>query len=186
MVGIRIFATGGIGGVHREGHKSMDISADLQELANTNVAVVCGGAKAILDLSLTVEYLETYGVPVIGFGTNEFPAFYSRNSGISLDYRLETAKEIAHFLRTKWEMDLKGGVVIANPIPEEHSMDHMVILEAVDKAVQDAKKMGIRGKDTTPYLLSKVKEITGGKSLEANIELVYNNARLAAEIAKEF
>jgi len=184
MAGIQIFATGGIGGVHKGGENSMDISADLQELAKTDVAVVCSGAKAILDLSLTIEYLETYGVPVIGYRTSEFPAFYSRNSGESVNYRLDDVKEIAEFLQTKWALKLRGGVVIANPIPEEHSMKYDEVNEVVNLAIAEAESNNIRGKDISPFLLSKIEELTGGESLRSNIELVYANVRLAASIAK--
>ncbi|SHF34017.1 pseudouridine-5'-phosphate glycosidase [Marinitoga hydrogenitolerans DSM 16785] len=184
MAGIKIFATGGIGGVHRNAQETFDISADLQELANTNVAVVCAGAKSILDLGLTLEYLETFGVPVIGYKTVELPAFYTRKSGFNVNYRLDTPKEIAEFLKVKWELNLKGGAVIANPIPEEYQMNFDEISNAIETALDEANKLGIKGKDTTPFLLEKVKEITGGKSLESNIQLVYNNAKLAAQIAQ--
>lgn len=185
LAGIRVFATGGIGGVHREAQETFDISADLQELANTNVAVVCAGAKSILDLGLTLEYLETFGVPVVGYKTDELPAFYTRRSGFKLDYRLDTPEEIAKAIFVKWQLGLKGGVVVANPIPEEYEMDYDVINKAIEDALLEAKEKGIKGKETTPFLLAKVKEITGGKSLESNIQLVYNNAKLAAEIAVE-
>lgn len=185
LAGIRVFATGGIGGVHREAQETFDISADLQELANTNVAVVCAGAKSILDLGLTLEYLETFGVPVLGYKTDELPAFYTRKSGFKLDYRLDTPEEIAKAIFVKWQLGLKGGVVVANPIPEEYEMDYEVINKAIEDAFLEAKEKGIKGKETTPFLLAKVKEITGGKSLESNIQLVYNNAKLAAEIAVE-
>lgn len=185
LAGIRVFATGGIGGVHREAQETFDISADLQELANTNVAVVCAGAKSILDLGLTLEYLETFGVPVVGYKTDELPAFYTRRSGFKLDYRLDTPEEIAKAIFVKWQLGLKGGVVVANPIPEEYEMDYDVINKAIEDALLEAKEKGIKGKETTPFLLAKVKEITGGKSLESNIQLVYNNAKLASEIAVE-
>lgn len=185
LAGIRVFATGGIGGVHREAQETFDISADLQELANTNVAVVCAGAKSILDLGLTLEYLETFGVPVVGYKTDELPAFYTRRSGFKLDYRLDTPEEIAKSIFVKWQLGLKGGVVVANPIPEEYEMDYDVINKAIEDALLEAKEKGIKGKETTPFLLAKVKEITGGKSLESNIQLVYNNAKLASEIAVE-
>ncbi|HMM70005.1 MAG TPA: pseudouridine-5'-phosphate glycosidase [Gudongella oleilytica] len=183
MAGIRVFATGGVGGVHRGAEKTMDISADLEELAMTEVAVVCAGAKSILDLGLTLEYLETKGVPVLGYQTEELPAFYTRKSGFSVDYKADTPEEIADILRTKWDLGLKGGALIANPIPEEYSMDADLITRVIEDAVKEAEALGIKGKDTTPFLLAKIKEITGGESLESNIQLVYNNARLAAKIA---
>lgn len=184
MAGIRVFATGGVGGVHRGAEKTMDISADLEELAMTEVAVVCAGAKSILDLGLTLEYLETKGVPVLGYQTEELPAFYTRKSGFAVDYKVDTPEEIADILRTKWDLGLKGGALIANPIPEEYSMDADLITRVIEDAVKEAEALGIKGKDTTPFLLAKIKEITGGESLESNIQLVYNNARLAAEIAR--
>lgn len=183
--GIKVFATGGIGGVHRGAEETFDISADLQELANTNVAVVCAGAKSILDLGLTLEYLETHGVPVVGFRTWELPAFYTRKSGFKVDYRVEDAKELALALKAKWDLELRGGIVVANPIPEEYQMDYNTINSAIGEALLEANERGIKGKDTTPFLLSKVKELTKGDSLEANIQLVYNNARVAAELAVE-
>jgi pseudouridine-5'-phosphate glycosidase len=185
LAGIKVFVTGGIGGVHREAQQTFDISADLQELANTNVAVVCAGAKAILDIGLTLEYLETQGVPVVGFRTDELPAFYTRRSGFSVDYRVDSALELAKAIKCKWDLGLKGGLVIANPIPEEHQIDYDLINDAINKAVKEAKEKGIHGKESTPFLLSKVKDITGGKSLGANIELVYNNAKVGAELAVE-
>lgn len=185
MAGIKVFVTGGIGGVHREAENTMDISADLQELANTNVAVVCAGAKSILDIALTLEYLETHGVPVAGYQTEEFPAFYTRKSGFKVDYKVDTPEEMAAALKAKWEMNLKGGVVIANPIPAEHELDYDLITNAIEKALLEAKKQGIKGKESTPFLLAKVKEVTEGKSLKANLELVYNNAQVGAKIAKE-
>jgi len=183
--GIKIFATGGIGGVHRGAEKTFDISADLQELVRTPVAVVCSGAKAILDLPLTKEYLETMGVPIIGFRTDEFPAFYCRESGLKVDYVVNDEKEAAGIIRVMQDLGLRGGMIIANPIPEEYalSMEHMN--EMIEEAVRAAEKEGIKGKRLTPYLLNKIKELTGGKSLKANIELVKNNARLAAKIAYE-
>ncbi len=184
MAGIRVFATGGIGGVHRGAEVTMDISADLEELAMTPVLVVCAGAKSILDLGLTLEYLETKGVPVIGYQTEELPAFYTRKSGFNVDYRLDTPEEIAAAFRAKLGMDLKGGMLVTNPIPEAYSMDPEVINKAIDDAVAEANRKGIRGKQTTPFLLAKIKDITGGDSLASNIQLVYNNARLAAQIAK--
>jgi pseudouridine-5'-phosphate glycosidase len=183
MAGIKIFATGGIGGVHRGAERSFDISADLQELAHTDVAVVCAGVKSILDLGLTLEYLETYGVPILGYKTKEFPAFYTQKSGFEVDYQLNTAKQIAKFLKVKWEMNLKGGVVIANPIPTEFQLDYNSINEIINSAILESEDNGIKGKETTPFLLDKVKELTYGKSLEANVQLVFNNAKLAAQIA---
>ncbi len=185
MAGIEVFVTGGIGGVHRHAQETFDISADMQELANTNVTVVCAGAKAILDLPLTLEYLETFGVPVLGYKTDELPAFYTRTSGLKVDQRVETPKEIADIIKMKRAMALKGGVLVTNPIPEEYSYDPKKINEAIEEALKDADRDGIKGKDTTPYLLAKITEITGGGSLDANIELVYNNAHLGAKIAKE-
>ena len=185
MAGIRVFATGGIGGVHRGAELTMDISADLEELAQTGVLVVCAGAKSILDLGLTLEYLETKGVPVIGYQTGELPAFYTRKSGFNVDYRLDSPGEIAAAFRAKMEMGLAGGMLVTNPIPEEYSMDPDVINRAIDEAVEEAKAQGIHGKQTTPFLLAKIKDITGGDSLASNIRLVYNNAELAAKIAAQ-
>lgn len=184
--GIKVFVTGGIGGVHREAQQTFDISADLDEFARTNVCVVCAGAKAILDLPLTLEYLETKGVPVLGYQTKELPAFYTRTSGLSVDYQVDSPEEIAAIMKAKWDMKLDGGLVIANPIPEEYSMEPAVINKAIDEALEEAKKQNIKGKDTTPFLLAKVKEITGGESLDSNIQLVFNNAKLGARIAKEY
>ena len=181
--GIRVFATGGIGGVHRGAETTMDISADLEELAETPVCVVCAGAKSILDLNLTMEYLETKGVPVIGFGTDELPAFYTRKSGIPVPWRSDDPKEIADAIRASEQLGYPGGMLVVNPIPEEYSMDADVINKAIDDAVREANAQGIRGKETTPFLLAKIKDITGGSSLAANIQLVYNNVRLAAKIA---
>ena len=183
MAGISVFATGGIGGVHRGAETSMDISADLEELARTPVMVICAGAKSILDLGLTLEYLETHGVPVIGYGTKELPAFYTRKSGFSVDYELDSPEELAQAFFAKQDMGLGGGMLVANPIPEEHSMDSEAIGRAIDEAVAEARSRGIHGKELTPFLLAKIKDITGGDSLEANIQLVYNNARLAAGTA---
>jgi pseudouridine-5'-phosphate glycosidase len=183
LAGIKVFATGGVGGVHRGAETTMDISADLEELARTPVMVICAGAKSILDLGLTLEYLETKGVPVIGYGTEELPAFYTRTSGFKVDYRLDTPEELAAAFRAKQEMGLVGGMLVTNPIPEEYSMPADRINAAIDEAVADAKRLGIRGKETTPYLLARIKDITGGDSLAANIELVLNNARLAAKVA---
>lgn len=185
LAGIKVFVTGGIGGVHRDGERTMDISADLQELANTNVAVICAGAKSILDINLTLEYLETHGVPVIGYGTDEFPAFYTRKSGFKADYRVDSPDVVARALKAKWDLNLKGGVVIGNPIPEEFEMDYDVITKAIEDALLEAKENGISGKQTTPFLLAKVKALTGGTSLVSNIELVYNNARVGSQIAIE-
>ncbi|WP_105619939.1 pseudouridine-5'-phosphate glycosidase [Vallitalea okinawensis] len=185
LAGIRVFGTGGIGGVHRGAENTFDISADLQELAHTDVAVVCAGAKSILDLGLTLEYLETYGVPVVGYQTEELPAFYTRKSGFNVDYRCDTPKEIADALKAKWGLNLNGGMVIANPIPEEYSMDFDTIAKAIDDALKEADEKDIKGKESTPFLLDKIKQITGGSSLESNIRLVYNNVALAAEIAIE-
>ncbi len=183
MAGIRVFATGGIGGVHRGAETTMDISADLEELAQTPVVVVCAGAKAILDLGLTLEYLETKGVTVVGYGTEELPAFYSRKSGFGVDYRMDTPEEIAKAFHVKQELGLCGGMLVTNPIPEEYSMPEDVINAAIDKAVAECSAQGVHGKETTPFLLKRVKELTGGESLESNIQLVYNNARLAAKTA---
>jgi len=185
MAGIKIFATGGIGGVHRGAETTMDISADLEELAHTPVMVVCAGAKSILDLGLTLEYLETHGVPVIGFGTKELPAFYTRKSGFGVDYEIDTPAELARAFHVQQELGLESGMLVTNPIPEEFSMDPTVINKAIEDAVAEAKAQGIHGKETTPFLLAKIKDITGGDSLHSNIELVFNNARLAAETAVE-
>ena len=183
MAGIRIFATGGIGGVHRGAQQTMDISADLQELAHTPVMVVCAGAKSILDLGLTLEYLETNGVPVIGYGTKELPAFYTRSSGFSVDYRMDTPEELAAAFKAQNDMALGGGMLVTNPIPQEYAMPADVINAAIDQAVSEAKAQGIHGKETTPFLLARVAELTGGDSLASNIQLVFNNARLAARTA---
>ena len=185
LAGIRVFATGGVGGVHRGAETTMDISADLEELARTPVMVICAGAKSILDLGLTLEYLETKGVPVIGYGTEELPAFYTRKSGFKVDYRLDTPEEVAKAFIAKQEMGLGGGMLVTNPIPEEYSMDADRINAAIDEAVADANRLGIHGKETTPYLLARIKDLTGGDSLSSNIQLVLNNARLAARVAKE-
>lgn len=180
---IEVFVTGGIGGVHREAEKTMDISADLQELAKTNVAVVCAGAKSILDLGLTLEYLETQGVPVVGFGTDSLPAFYTRTSPFNVNFRLDSPEAVAEMIKTKWELGLDGGVVIANPIPEEDAMEESFINNVIEKALGEAREKQIGGKQVTPFLLGKVKELTDGKSLVANIALVKNNARVGAKIA---
>ena len=185
MAGISVFATGGIGGVHRGAETTMDISADLEELGQTPVMVICAGAKSILDLGLTLEYLETKGVPVIGYGTDELPAFYTRKSGFGVDYRLDTPAELAAAFHAQREMGLKGGMLVTNPIPEEYSMDADVINAAIDKAVAECKAQGIHGKATTPFLLARIKDITGGDSLDSNIQLVFNNARVAAKTAAE-
>lgn len=186
LAGIGIFATGGIGGVHRGAEVTMDISADLEELAKTPVMVICAGAKSILDLGLTLEYLETKGVPVIGYQTKELPAFFTRQSGFMLNTTLNTPKEIAESFYVQQKLDFGSGMVVANPIPEAHAIDSRLINDAINNAVKKAKESGIHGKDTTPYLLNEIKEITGGKSLEANIQLVLNNAKLAAQIACEY
>jgi pseudouridine-5'-phosphate glycosidase len=183
LAGIKVFVTGGIGGVHREAQETFDISADLTELANTNVAVICAGVKSILDLGLTLEYLETQGVPVIGFKTNELPAFYTRQSGHQLLHRVESAEELALIIKTKWDLQLKGGIVVANPIPEQFAMDFHYINQVINQALEKAKELGISGKNTTPFLLAEIKEITGGKSLESNIQLVFNNAKVGAELS---
>jgi len=183
MAGIKVFATGGIGGVHREAETTMDISADLQELANTNVAVVCAGVKSILDIGLTLEHLETHGVPVIGYKTEEMPAFYTIDSGFKVDYQVDSAEQIAATLSAKWQLGLDGGVVIANPIPAEHSMDAELINSTINQAIVDMKEQGVSGKASTPFLLARIAQVTEGKSLEANIQLVYNNAALGAQIA---
>ena len=186
MAGISISATGGIGGVHRGAEVTMDISADLEELGNTPVMVVCAGAKSILDLGLTLEYLETKGVPVIGYGTDELPAFYTRHSGFGVDYRADSPEELAAMFKAQRDLGLKGGMLVTNPIPEEYSMDKAVIDAAIDQAIKEASEKGIKGKETTPFLLAKVVELTGGDSLDSNIALVLNNARLAAKTAAEF
>ncbi|MCD8382328.1 MAG: pseudouridine-5'-phosphate glycosidase [Clostridiales bacterium] len=185
LAGISVFATGGIGGVHRGAETTMDISADLEELAQTPVMVICAGAKSILDLGLTLEYLETKGVPVIGYGTSELPAFYTRKSGFGVDYELDTPAEVAAAFRAQRELGLKGGMLVTNPIPEEYSMDADVINRAIDEAVAEANAQGIHGKQTTPFLLARIKDLTGGDSLDSNIQLVFNNARLASAVATE-
>ncbi|WP_038195034.1 pseudouridine-5'-phosphate glycosidase [Vibrio nigripulchritudo] len=183
MAGIKVFATGGIGGVHRGAETSFDVSADLQELANTNVAVVCAGAKSILDIGLTLEYLETHGVPVIGYQTDTLPAFYTRESEFGVDYTLETPEQIATALKAKWELGLNGGAVIANPIPEQYAMNKAEIDEVIAHAIEEMDSKGIKGKESTPFLLAKVAEKTAGNSLASNIQLVLNNAKLAAQVA---
>lgn len=184
MAGIRVFATGGIGGVHRGAQQTFDISADLEELAQTPVMVVCAGAKSILDLGLTLEYLETKGVPVIGYGIEELPAFYTRHSGFKVDYRIDTPEELAAAFKAKMDCGLKGGMLVTNPIPEEFSMPKEVIDKAIEQALREMDEAGIHGKQCTPFLLAKVKDLTGGESLASNIQLVLNNARLAAKTAK--
>lgn len=185
LAGIKVFGTGGIGGVHRGAENTFDISADLQELAHTNVAVVCAGAKSILDLGLTLEYLETQGVPVVGFGTEELPAFYTRKSGFKVDYRIDSEKDLALALKAKWDLGLCGGMVIANPIPAQYEMDYDTITGAIEKALKEAEEKGIKGKEITPFLLAKIKDITDGASLDSNIQLVYNNVKVAAQLAVE-
>jgi len=201
MAGIRVFATGGIGGVHRGAETTMDISADLEELANTPVMVVCAGAKSILDLGLTLEYLETKGVPVIGYGTDELPAFYTRRSGFGVDYRVDTPAQLAAMFKAQQELGMKGGMLVTNPIPEQYAMDKAVIDKAIDQAlaesheqgidaaidqaVRESREKGIHGKETTPFLLARVVELTGGDSLESNIQLVLNNAVVASRTASE-
>ncbi|MGL4858513.1 MAG: pseudouridine-5'-phosphate glycosidase [Enterobacteriaceae bacterium] len=184
MAGIKVFATGGIGGVHRGAETTFDISADLQELAKTNVAVVCAGAKSILDLGLTLEYLETQGVPVIGYQTRSLPAFFCRTSAFEVPITLDSAQQIARAMQAKWQIPLQGGLVVANPIPEQYAMPENAINQAIEQALQESVEQGIIGKESTPFLLARVCELTGGESLAANIQLVLNNARLAAQIAR--
>lgn len=184
MAGVRVFATGGIGGVHRHGEVTMDVSADLQELAHTPVAVVCAGAKQILDIGRTLEYLETMGVPVIGNGTADFPAFYCRRSGFPVDYAARDEEEIASIIHAKWALGLSGGVLIGNPIPEEYGMDNAYMESIIDEALAAADAEGIRGKNITPFLLARIKDLTGGSSFDANVHLALNNASVAAKIAK--
>ena len=186
QAGIELFVTGGIGGVHRGASETMDISSDLQELAKTNVTVICAGAKAILDLPLTMEYLETMGVPVLGYQTEELPAFYTRESGLKVNYRIDSPKEAALIMKQKKDNNLQGGILITNPIPEEYAMDKKVIDDAIEKALKMADEQGIKGKAVTPFLLKTIVELTGGDSLESNIKLVLNNAMLGAKIAKEY
>ena len=185
QAGIEVFVTGGIGGVHRRAQESMDISADLQELGKTNVTVVCAGAKAILDLPLTLEYLETMGVPVLGYQTKELPAFYTAHSGLNVDYAIESPEEAAKIIFEKRNNKLQGGILITNPIPEQYAMDAKVINDAIEKALAIADEQGIKGKEITPFLLKNIVDITGGDSLESNIALILNNAALGAEISKE-
>ena len=186
MAGIKLFATGGIGGVHRGAETTMDISADLEELGQTDVMVVCAGAKAILDLKLTLEYLETKGVPVLGYQTQELPAFYTRTSGLKVDYQVDSPEMLAKILKTQHDLGLHGGILVTNPIPEQYSMDADAINAVIDQAIAEAQEKGIHGKATTPFLLARVAEITGGDSLASNIQLVYNNARLAAQTAAAY
>ncbi len=186
MAGIRIFATGGIGGVHRGAQTTMDISADLEELAHTPVMVICAGAKSILDLGLTLEYLETHGVPVLGYQTKELPAFYTRHSGFGVDYQVNSPQELAQALKTQQDLGFPGGMLVTNPIPEEYSMPKDVIDAAIDQAIRECEEQGIHGKDTTPFLLARVAELTGGDSLASNIQLVLNNAKLAAQTAAAY
>ncbi len=186
MAGIRVFATGGIGGVHRGAETSFDVSADLQELAQTPVAVVCAGAKSILDLRLTLEYLETHGVPVVGYQTPWLPAFFTSDSAFKVDYQLDTPQAIAEVMHAKWGMGLRGGMVVANPIPEAFAMPRAAIDAAVEQALQEAQAQRIGGKESTPFLLARVCELTGGDSLAANIQLVLNNARLASAVAQAY
>ena len=183
MAGIRVFATGGIGGVHRGAQETFDISADLEELANTSVMVVCAGAKSILDLGLTLEYLETHGVTVIGYGTDELPAFYTRESGLGVDARVDTPEDLAAIFQAQRDLGLKTGMLVTNPIPQQYAMDKAVIDKAIDQALAESHEQGIHGKETTPFLLARVAELTGGDSLESNIQLVLNNARVAAKTA---
>src|SRR5450830_942662 len=183
LAGIQVFVTGGIGGVHRGAEHSFDISADLQELARTSVAVVCAGAKSILDIGLTLEYLETYGVPVVSVGQSAFPAFFTRDSGFQADFQLDSAEEQAEFVHAKWGLGLDGGVVIANPVPESDAMPKEEIDQITLQALQEAGVQGIQGKAVTPFLLSRIKELTAGRSLTTNIALVKNNARVGAELA---
>lgn len=186
QAGIEVFVTGGIGGVHRGATETFDISADLQELAKTNVTVVCAGAKAILDLPLTLEYLETMGVPVLGYQTEELPAFYNSHSGLKVDYKVESASEMARIIKEKRDNNLTGGILLTNPIPEQYEMDKKVIDNAIETALARMEKEGIHGKECTPYLLKTIVELTGGDSLESNIKLVLNNAAVGSEVAKEY
>ena len=183
LAGIRVFVTGGIGGVHRGAETSFDISADLQELAHTSVAVVCAGAKSILDLSLTLEYLETHGVPVVSVGQAQFPAFFTRDSGLNADFQIDDAASLAAFVATKWQLGLNGGVVVANPVPEDHAMPKAEIDAMTEQALREADEQGVCGKAVTPFLLARIKQLTGGRSLDTNIALVKNNAVLGAELA---
>jgi len=186
LAGIKIFVTGGVGGVHRGAEESFDVSADLEELKKTSVAVIAAGAKSILDLGLTLEKLETFGVPVLGYQTEELPAFYSRHSGFNCDYKLESPEHTADILKAKWDLGLEGGVLIANPVPEADEIEYSLINEKIEQALTEAAEKNINGKELTPFLLDRIKEITDGKSLETNIALVRNNAVVGARIAKEF
>ena len=186
QAGIEVFVTGGIGGVHRGAQETMDISADLQELAKTDVTVVCAGAKAILDLPLTLEYLETMGVPVLGYKTKELPAFYTSHSGLPVDYQVDSPLEMAQIIKEKRDNSLKGGILLTNPIPEEFAMDKDVINNAIEVALKKMDEQGIKGKECTPFLLKTIVELTGGDSLESNIQLVLNNAAVGSEVAKEY
>lgn len=186
MAGIRVFATGGVGGVHRDAAETMDISADLDELARSDVAVVCAGVKSILDIGRTLEYLETRGVPVLGYQTDSMPGFYTTDSGFAVDYRVDSAEDIAAAMKAKWAMGLHGGLLIANPVPDAHALDPSEIDGAIEAALVEMKQKGITGKETTPFLLGKIVELSGGKSLDANVALALNNARLAARIAAAF
>lgn len=186
LAGIRIFATGGIGGVHRDGQNTMDISADLQELAKTPVGVVCAGAKSILDIGRTLEYLETMGVPVLGMDTEDFPAFFCRKSGFGVDYNVKDPATAAKILKAKWEIGLNGGAIIANPIPKEYELDFDEMEKVITRALESAKKDGVHGKNITPYLLAHIKDYTGGESFAANLQLAYNNAHVASRIAVEY
>ncbi len=185
-VGIRVFVTGGIGGVHRNAQQTFDISADLDELARTNVAVICAGAKAILDLPLTLEYLETKGVPVLGYKTDSLPAFYTKSSPYRVDYRVDSAEEFAQIMRAKWGLHIDGGILITNPVPDEYSMDYDIMQKYIDQALVEMNKAGIHGKESTPYLLDKIKNLSSGESLNTNIALVINNAKLGAAIAVSY
>lgn len=186
MAGVKVFATGGIGGVHRGASETFDVSADLTELAQTDVAVVCAGIKSILDIGLTLEYLETQGVTVLGYGSDHLPAFYLRDSGYGVDARVDEAEEVADMMKAKWSMGLKGGFVIGNPVPEAYEEDREQITNAIEQALRELDEKGIKGKGSTPFLLARVKDLTGGDSLETNIQLVFNNAKVAAQIAVEY
>jgi pseudouridine-5'-phosphate glycosidase len=185
MAGIKVFCTGGIGGAHRGAQETFDISADLQELAHTSVAVLCAGAKSLLDLGLTLEYLETMGVPVIGLRTDSFPAFFCRDSGFGVDWRCDTEAEVARIVKAKWDMGIKGGIVIGNPIPEKDSLDYEEMDAVIEKAIVEADKNGIKGREVTLFLLAKIKDLTKGVSFESNLELLYNNARNSSKLAVE-